>query len=209
VIRRAREAVDGHHTIVHRELRGPEDSIDGRSHVLMPTRVIGGDLVRILDDLVGPPGAAMTMYRLGEWIGARAAETVLDGTDEDVAYRLLIGALHHDRAGYGNIDLLIWEPRIDPRFAVLWESESSCCATVALSEGRRGRSCHVLAGYWVGWSARATGLRLEAAELSCRAEGVARCRFLLAHADRLEDHLRDARFYRPTAEYAEISLAYR
>jgi hypothetical protein len=43
---------------------------------------------------------------------------------------------------------------------------------------------------------------VRATEVSCRAEGVARCRILVAHADRLDDRLRDARFYRPTADYA-------
>jgi hypothetical protein len=47
--------------------------------------------------------------------------------------------------------------------------------------------------YSAGWWAHATGLPARATELSCRAEGVARCRILAAHADRLEDRLRDAR----------------
>jgi predicted hydrocarbon binding protein len=207
VLDRAQEAVHTYHAALRREPESARVSIDSLPHVLVPRGVIGADLLRILDDLVGAPGAGTVMYRLGQQIGARQAAAFLDHCDghgADVRFRLLTWPLHLAWSGYGTVSLLVWEPHLDGRFAVLWESENSCCATEALAEGRRARACHLLAGYSAGWSAQATGLPIAAAELSCRAEGVGRCRFLLAHPDGLDEHLRDARFYGPSAEYPRL-----
>ena len=203
-ISQARDAVRATHATMHRDLDSARLSIDGVGHALVPTRVIGVDLPRILEAQLGPTGAGPVMYDVGRETGARHASAFLDGSTvpDDVRLRLLTGALQLAHCGYGDVDVLICRPHLDDRFAVLWESGTSCCAGEALADGRRRRACHLLAGWSAGWGAHATGLPLAAVELSCRAEGVARCRFLLALADLLDDHLRDEAYHRPTAQYA-------
>ncbi|MGI9098510.1 MAG: hypothetical protein ACR2H2_08475 [Solirubrobacteraceae bacterium] len=95
------------------------------------------------------------MYRFGEWVGARHAATFVDGADDDVAYCLLAGALHQDRAGFGNVDLLVWEPYIDPRFAVLWESPIATGSSALL--GRHRPNVMPVAPRPVGQQSRSRG----------------------------------------------------
>jgi hypothetical protein len=207
LVRRAQKAMDEYRARPHPDRDTPSVSVDGLPQVLVPARVIGADLLRILDPLVGAASASTVSYRLGEQIGSELAAGFLDGRDgdaDDVRFRLVAGLLHVRWSGYASPVLLHWEPQRDERLAMLWEAEDSFCATEALADGRRSRACQLLAGYSAGWCARATDLPVRATEVSCRAEGVARCRMLVAHADGLEDRLRDARFYRPTADYATV-----
>jgi hypothetical protein len=50
---RAHEAMDEHHASLRRRPEMARVRVDGRSSLLMPTRIIRSDLVRILDGLVG------------------------------------------------------------------------------------------------------------------------------------------------------------
>jgi predicted hydrocarbon binding protein len=179
--------------------------LDRDPHVLVPARVISRDLLRIATEAVGPAGAAQLVKRLGREIGRASAEAFLghresDGVDP--VYRLLTGSMHLASAGFGDVDLLVFEPTFDERFAVLWESENSSSARNSVQEAGRSRVCHLEAGYSAGWCSVATGLPVEARELACRSEGVARCRFLVAHAGRFEAALADPRFHQPSAEYS-------
>jgi predicted hydrocarbon binding protein len=200
LIQRARDDVRAYHDGL-----GPMPGATRSAHVLIPTRVIGRDLPRILDEIAGPIGAAATLYRLGCRIGQAdaAAFFARTGADEgDSLYRLLAGPFHFARAGYGDVEVLVLDVPFDTDFAVLWESERSfSAADAAATDGRRVRACHVQAGYAAGWCREATGLPIDAREMACRAEGVRRCRFLLSHADKLEARLAEPRFHRAAAEY--------
>jgi hypothetical protein len=169
----------------------------------MPTRVIGWDLPRILDEIAGPAGTAAALYRLGGRIGRTHAAAFFASMDRDRdwLYRLLTGPFHFASAGYGDVEVLLLDAELDTRFAVLWESAHSFSADAAAADGRRVRACHVQAGYSAGWCGEATGLPIDARELACRAEGVTCCRFLLTHADMLQERLVEPRFHRAAADY--------
>jgi hypothetical protein len=200
VIRRAREDVRAYGGELDRDPAGAPVALRDAPQVLVPARVIGWDLPRILDQACGPGESADIMYRLGCRIGGAhaAAFFAVDRDDgADPLYRVLTGPFHFAWAGYGDVDLLILEPHLDDRFAVLWESERSASAVATTTERRRLRACHLQAGYAAGWCREATGLPIDARELACRAEGVSRCRFLLSHSGELEARLADPRFHQP------------
>ena len=174
-------------------------------HALVPTHVVTRDLPRVLDELLEAGDAPRVMYRLGYLIGRTQAaaffqDAAIDTTD--LLYRMLAGPFHLAWAGYGDVDLLVLEPHLDDRFALLWESDHSCSAREAADEQYRTRACHVQAGYSAGWCTEATQLPVETRELACRAEGVEHCRFLIGHTDRMQSQVLEPRFHKPTARYA-------
>ena len=180
-------------------------TLAGVSHALVPTHVIACGFPAVLHELVGADTAPLVMYRLGQLIGRTQAEAFFEdrGIDAgDHAYRLLTGPFHLAWAGYADVDLLVWEPRLDERFAILWESDNSFSAREAAADDPHpARACHLQAGYSAGWCSAATGLLHEASELACRAEGVSHCRFLIAHTERMHERIVDPRFHQPTEQY--------
>ena len=92
-------------------------------HALVPTHVVTRDLPRVLDELLEAGDAPRVMYRLGYLIGRTQAaaffqDAAIDTTD--LLYRVLAGPFHLAWAGYGDVDLLVLEPHLDDRFALLW-----------------------------------------------------------------------------------------
>jgi hypothetical protein len=164
-----RRALDDMRVYQGRLLRDPavaQVSLAGAPHALVPTRVVAQAFPEALQDLVGADCAPLVMYRLGHLIGqtqaaAFFAERAIDPTD--LPYRVLTGPFHIAWAGYADVDLLVWEPHADGRFAVLWESDNSCCAREVARERRRTRACHLPAGYSAGWCTEAAGLSLPVA----------------------------------------------
>jgi predicted hydrocarbon binding protein len=208
-IARAQEAMREYEAGLRRDSSHAQISLGDVSHALMPTSVIARDLVRILADALGSDAARAVMYSLGKHIGqVQAAAFFADAAcdEPDPLFRLLAGPFHFAWAGYGNVELLVWRPHLDQRFAVLWQSDASFSAFEALSEPHHKRVCHLQAGYSAGWCLEATQLPLEAAELACRAEGPTHCRFLIAHAQTIHSKMADPSFHRATKDYRVIPL---
>ena len=65
------------------------------------------------------------------------------------------------------------------------------------------------AGYSSGWCEESFGLPLEAREISCRAAGHDRCRFVMAPAQHLEQRIEEYLEHSPSsrAEYDSIQQA--
>jgi hypothetical protein len=49
--------------------------------------------------------------------------------------------------------------------------------------------CHFNSGYSAGWCTESFGIPVEAREIMCKATGGKACRFVMAHRDRIMDHL--------------------
>lgn len=179
-------------------------SVAGLTHALVPTHVLASDLPVELVEILGPELAPAVMYRLGRLIGGRQAAAFFADRGIGLAepqYRVLTGPFHFAWAGYGDVQLLLWEPHLDTDFLVLWESDNSFSAQEAINDGLRKRSCDLQAGYAGGWASEATGLPIEVIEIACRAEGVTYCRFVMAHQDQVLAQIRNPRLHRPTRQY--------
>jgi hypothetical protein len=179
-------------------------SVGGLRHALIPTCVLARDLPRELDAVVGQHAGRMVMSQVGRVIGRAQAEAFFadrGSVADEATFRVLCGPMYLAWAGYGDVDILLWETS-DDHFAILWESDNSFSACEALSEGDRGRSCHMQAGYAAGWCEAATGLQLETREIACRAEGVSHCRFLIGQASGFEEQILDPHFHRATSTYS-------
>ncbi len=188
-------------------------SLAGVPQVLIPTHVVAGGLRNELVELLGAEAAPAVMHTLGRLVGGSHAagffaQRPCDSSELD--FRLLTGPFHFAWAGYGDSKMLLWEPRLNDGFLVMWESDTSFCAQEALREGTRSRVCNLQAGYAAGWCCEATGLPIEALEIACRAEGVSHCRFVVAHRDRLPQLVTDPRLHQSTQRYGDApSMVFR
>jgi hypothetical protein len=63
--------------------------------------------------------------------------------------------------------------------------------------------CIMSSGYSSGWCEESFGVKLVAAELTCRARGDEHCRFVMAHPDRIERHVQRLapRGHRPIPDF--------
>ncbi len=182
-------------------------SLAGVNHALVPTHVLARDLPQELTQILGPELAPSVMYKLGQLIGGAHAKAFFanHGCFPELNYRVLSGTIHFAWAGYGDVELLIFEPRLDKNFLVLWESHNSFSAKEAIDDGIRRRACDLQAGYAAQWCEEATGLPIEVVEIACRAEGVATCRFVMTRKDRASHWVYEPRLHRPTRDYSSIS----
>lgn len=179
-------------------------SLAGVPQVLIPSHVVACDLPRKLVELLGAEAVPEIMHALGCLVGSSHAATFFAQRPHDrseVDFGLLTGPFHGAWAGYGDPKILLYEPKLNDQFLIMWESDTSFSAQEALRTGTRGRVCNLLAGYAAGWSAEVTGLPIEAVEIACRAEGVAHCRFVLAHRDSFAHVLADPRLHHSTGHY--------
>lgn len=187
--------------------REPEQAhvvLGGLRHALIPTHILARDLLRELDVLLGRSEGAMVLSRIGRLTGRSQAEAFFADREvaADAAFRVLCGPMYFAWAGYGDVDMLLWEIESDDDFAILWESDNSFSAIEAVRDGDRRRSCHLQAGYAAGWCEVAMGMQLETKEIACRAEGVSHCRFLIAPVEGFHERMLNPRFHRPTSAYS-------
>jgi len=193
--------------------RDPERAsvvLGGLRHALIPTHVLARDLPRELESIFGGDVGPLVMSRLGRLTGRAQADAFFADRGkiaEDSSFRVLCGPVYFAWAGYGDVDLLLWETgATEDDFAILWESANSFSANEAANEGDRGRSCHLQAGYAAGWCEVATGMQLETAEIACRAEGVSHCRFLIAPSEGFGRRILNPRFHRASGSYSTMHL---
>lgn len=208
-VNRAVAEMRAYQTSLRRDPAHAQVFVGGLQHALIPTRVLARDLPREIEPLVGPTASSVVLSRIGRVIGRAQAEAFfLDrgSASDDWSFRVLCGPLYFAWAGYGDVDILLWEQSSENDFDFLWESDNSFSAREALREGDRGRSCHMQAGYAAGWCEVATGIELETREIACRAEGVSHCRFLIAPTEGFEERIVKPRFHRATSTYSSIHI---
>lgn len=183
-------------------------SLAGVNHALVPTHVLAHDLPEELVEILGAELAPTVMHRLGRLIGREHARAFFADREigiDELHHRVLTGPVHFAWAGYGDVNLLLWEPHPDENFLVLWESRNSFSAQEAINAGLRKRACNLQAGYAAGWCTEATGLPIEVVEVACRAETISTCRFVMAHTDSVSRWISEPRLHRPSGQYRGTS----
>lgn len=208
LVARAIEDMADYQKLLLRDPTHARVSVSGINHALVPTHVLAHDLPVELMEILGAELAPTVMYRIGRLIGGAHAQAFFTNRGiglSETHYKVLTGPFHFAWAGYGDVEMLVWEPHLDENFLVLWESHNSFSAQEATSDGIRKRACDLQAGYASGWCTTATNLPIEVVEVACRAEGVRTCRFVMAHATNLPSRVSDPRLHHPTTHYETIS----
>ena len=112
---------------------------------------------------------------------------------EDPISKLSAGPVHFAYTGWAYVDILgESQPSPDENFYLKYHHPFSFEADSWIKE--RGITDHTVcimnSGYSSGWCEESFGIPLTAVEVECRAKGDDNCTFIMAHPNKIEDHLR-------------------
>ncbi len=111
------------------------------------------------------------------------------GVDDPIE-RLSAGPIHFAYAGWAFVSILPESaPSPDEDYFLVYDHPFSFESDSWIAAGKTADApvCVMNAGYSSGWCEESFGLPLVATEISCRASGHERCRFVMAHPDRLKE----------------------
>ncbi len=111
----------------------------------------------------------------------------------DPLARMSAGPLHFAHAGWAFVEIESESsPTQDDDCCLLYDHPNSFESDAWLAAGRSSTSpvCAMSAGYSSGWCEQSFGRRLVSVEILCRAKGDARCRFVTAPPERIEEQIR-------------------
>ncbi len=111
----------------------------------------------------------------------------------DPIERLSVGPIHFSFSGWAFVQISPESrPSPDQNYFLLYDHPFSFESDAWRRHGRSSEEpvCVMSAGYSSGWCEESFGIRLVAVEVECQAMGDARCRFVMAPPERIEEHLR-------------------
>ncbi len=106
--------------------------------------------------------------------------------------KLSAGPIHFAFTGWAFVDILPEsKPAPDDSYFLIYDHPYSFEADAWLSREERSETpvCIMNCGYSSGWCEESYGVGLVAIEIECRAAGDSRCRFIMAPADKIREHL--------------------
>jgi hypothetical protein len=207
LIARAAQEVQDYQTKLQREPTKARVSLSGEPYVFLSARSLALTFPQMINETFGLRIGDKVIYQLGYIIAFAEAEHFFQARNislKELDYRVLTGTLYSAGTGFGNVELLDQKLCRDHTFHALWETPNSFSAEAAIASGLPGRYCHIQAGYAAGWCSAATGLELACQEIACAAEGVKKCRFLIAHLQHLTSKVSDPSFHKPRSSYYVI-----
>jgi signal transduction histidine kinase/CheY-like chemotaxis protein len=171
--------------------------IHGQRYVLVRAASLSVEFFTLVADLYGPGREAEAesfsrnlLYDLAHAIGksdAHAFHTAMGLTDP--LSRLSAGPVHFAHAGWAFVDILPGS-RAAPGedFLMYYDHPYAFESDAWLRAGRTSAFpvCIMNAGYSSGWCEESFGVELVSSEVLCRAKGDERCRFVMAHPNRIE-----------------------
>ncbi len=113
------------------------------------------------------------------------------GLSEPIA-RLSAGPVHFAHTGWALVEISPESrPAPDETFYLLYDHPYSFEASAWQEAGKRASFpvCVMSSGYSSGWCEESFGIPLIATEIACRARGDDMCRFVMAHPNRIEEHV--------------------
>ena len=173
--------------------------IAGNRYVLVRARALSVEFYDAMTALYqGQQARAFTvgknlLFHLAHAIGisdARAFHRQL-GLEDPVA-KLSAGPVHFAHAGWAFVDILAESnPVPSEEFVLVYDHPFSFESDSWQQAGRTapGTACFMNAGYSSGWCEESFGIPLVATEILCTARGDQRCRFVMGHPDRIEEHV--------------------
>jgi len=174
--------------------------IHGERYVLVRAAGLSIDFFELVRGLYGPGReseaddfASHILFDLAHALGRSDAHVFHArlGVTDPIA-RLASGPIQFAYSGWAFVDILPESaPSPDEDFYLLYDHPYSFESDAWLRADKRPALpvCIMNAGYSSGWCEESFGVKLVAAELTCRARGDEHCRFVMAHPDRIERHV--------------------
>ncbi|MDD2717601.1 MAG: ATP-binding protein [Candidatus Wallbacteria bacterium] len=127
----------------------------------------------------------------------------------DPISKLSVGPFHFAHTGWALVNILPESrPSPDKEYFLIYEHPYSFEAESWLESGVKSDHpvCIMNCGYSSGWCEESFGIPLTAVEISCRATGSSACRFVMAHPEKIKEHLQ--KYLANAPEYLEKTGKY-
>jgi predicted hydrocarbon binding protein len=194
----ARSALSEHLGAPHLEPEQGRITFGGERYILVRASSMSVHFLQLISEMY--PGldrqeaeqaAASILYDIAHALGKADARTILRLAEiKEPVYKLATGPVHFAFAGWGRVEILpSSRPTPDRDYYLLYDHLDSFEAESWIRYEKRSASprCFMNAGYSAGWCSVSFGIPLRAREMQCRACGDDRCRFIMAHEERLDD----------------------
>jgi signal transduction histidine kinase len=174
--------------------------ICGERYLLVRAASLSVEFFSLVEGLYGPGRQAEAeefsrniLFDLAHAIGKSDAQNFHTkmGLVDPVA-RLSAGPIHFSLTGWAFVDILPESnPQANDDCYLIYEHPYSFESDAWIRAGRERSfaACIMSSGYSSGWCEESFGVKLVATEVSCRAAGGDRCRFIMAHPDKIERHV--------------------
>ncbi len=191
-------------------------TISGERYILVRAASMSVEFFDLVRSLYADRGlseatgvAANLLYDVAHAIGKADARAfnVRTGGHEPIA-RLSAGPVHFSHAGWAFVDIDAQSsPSPDDAYLLVYDHPYSFESDAWLRQERTSDFpvCVMNAGYSSGWCSESFGLELVAAEITCRARGDDRCRFVMAPTTRIEARVAEVLAHTPDA-MAPVSI---
>ncbi len=174
--------------------------ICGERYVLVRAASLSVEFFGLVEDLYGPGRGREAdefsrnlLFDLAHAIGKSDAQMIHERMGlTDPAERLAAGPIHFSHAGWAFVDILPGTSEgPSEAFVLVYDHPFSFESDAWVRAGRTRdfAVCIMNAGYSSGWCEESYGMELVATEISCRAAGDERCRFVMAHPDHIQKHV--------------------
>jgi hypothetical protein len=166
--------------------------VGGERYVLMRCESLFLSWFDALAETFGAETAREFIYNSAREIGRSDAADfcrrlgVTDGVE-----RLSSGPVHFAHAGWAFVDLLPdCAPAMDSSYYLHYYHPNTFESEIIKSRGKRMEkpACLFSAGYSAGWCSEAFKVEVHAREIRCLTRGDSNCEFIMAPADRLDQH---------------------
>jgi predicted hydrocarbon binding protein len=177
-----------------KESRDPtigEIRISNQRYVLLSAISIPATRQEIARTL-GEETANMIIYNTGHACGISDARTYHKAMNvSDPVEKLSAGPIQFSYRGFAFVDIFPEsKPSPDENYFLIYDHPNSFELEPLEGVAKPTKPiCHFNAGYSAGWCTESFGVPLEAREIMCKATGGKNCRFVMAHRDRIVDHL--------------------
>jgi signal transduction histidine kinase len=174
--------------------------IFGERYVLVRAASMSVEFFRVVNDLYGAGRRAEAdafarniLYDLAHALGKSDARNFHAKMSlEDPIARLSAGPVHFAYSGWAFVDISPESaPTPDESYYLVYDHPYSFESDAWLRAGgaRDFPVCIMNAGYSAGWCEESFGVKLVSSEILCRARHDESCRFIMAHPDRIEEHV--------------------
>jgi PAS domain S-box-containing protein len=127
----------------------------------------------------------------------------------DPIEKLSAGPIHFSHSGWAFVDIFPEStPSPDENYCLVYDHPFSFESDAWVRAGRTTKFpvCVMNAGYSSGWCEESFGVSLVASEIMCKAKGDEACRFVMAHASKIEQYIQD--YLKNTPEIARRVTTY-
>ncbi len=189
--------IDFFSNLVH-DIKKGTNTIYGERYMYINANALTYQLRNSLEKMLGESGASIVLYNMGKALGSADCKKIAKTYRlTDPFDKLSAGPIYFNFAGWAYVKILPGSKLVRSEdYLLIYDHPNS----FEVNKSANKKTCYINAGYSCGWCSEALDLPLVAREISCESKGDKSCRFIMAHRDKIMEHLKDTRI----EEYLKI-----